>query len=477
MAIAIGSQGTVVAGTTSVALTLPASIAAGDLLIAAVVTKYPPNNPPEPTGWNLQGNTSGGTGAAGADSGTVDVRWFYRVADGTESGTVTFTNASANAMIGRIFRMTKAAAKNWGIISGVGAQNTATVNWSVATTLTDVTTNDHVFAVAGVNGNTTSYSAEAITATGITSTDAERTDQGSANGDDLHLVMSNHIITAGPASTNVVYAMTAAGSSGNTPAGAVVLIRLREVDLNIDPSGIASLEAFGTPHVAHVVDCSAIASAEAFGTTVIGLPVDASGIATAEAFGTPVAVLVVAPSGVASEEAFGTTTLDQAIYPSSAASEEAFGTPVLGLVLEPGAIASDESFGTAVLVHELGISGIASLEAFGQPVLDQAIYPAGVASDEAFGTAEVVEVQSILPTGIPTEEAFGSPTMQVWIQPVGIASAEVFGTPSLALGTIDVETLYDVGYEKNFTATATFERNWSATVEAAGDASFTAEVD
>lgn len=420
MALSFGAQGTTIAGTTSIDVPYPAGITAGQMLVLFVGTKYDPNPPATPSGWTLGASSAGGSGSSGVDTGVGDVRQYYKIADGTESGTVNLANASANVMVGRMARFTKGATKNWGVSTGFGNQNSANQNWSVSTTLTDVDNGDLVFSTCFVNSNVSSFSAEAITATGLTlGTETERTDFQSAMGDDMSLVAVSHPVTGGPATSAVTYAMTSSNpATTDQPAGAVVLIRFRELDaFTIDPSGIASAEAFGTPHVAHAIDCSAIASAEAFGTTVIGLVLDPAGVASAEAFGDP------------------------------------------------------------ALSHELGISGIASLEAFGTTVMDQAIYPAGVASEEAFGATEVAEVQSILPTGIQTEEAFGAPSMELWIQPVGIASAEVFGTPSLALGAIDVETLYDVGYEKNFTATATFERNWSATVEAAGDASFTAEVD
>lgn len=512
MAIAFVNAGASGTGTTTADLPYPASIVAGRLLVACVVTKYPPNNPSTPSLFTLNGNTTGGAGSAGVDSGTIDVRVFTKIADGTETGNLTVSNASANAIVGRILQLSKAAAKNWGLLSGIGSQNSATTNWSIATSLSDIGLGDVVIAAAGVNSNQNTYSAETITATGLTvGTETERTDQGSAQGDDLHLVISSHESITGTASSNATFAMTASGSAGNQPAGAVVLLRLREVDINIDPSGIATAEAFGSPSTASIIDASGIASAEAFGTPVLSQFIVPSGIASTEAFGTPDAGLILAPTGIASLEAFGTPVLSSFIVPSAIASLEAFGTPVLSSFIDVSGIASAEAFGTAVVAHAIVIdpSGIASAEAFGTPVLSQFIAPSGIASAEAFGSPDAGLILSpsaiasleafgtpsflfvIAPTGIASAEVVPSPTLLDAISPSGIASAEAFGTALLemsgvisplgiasaeAFGTAEVDTgallqrlfattFSTVGFSRSLTSSVEFSRMTSGTAE------------
>lgn len=83
------------------------------------------------------------------------------------------------------------------------------------------------------------------------------------------------------------------------------------------------------------------------GKRVIGgvLNVQPTGVASGEVFGSPVVSLVdqtVSPTGIASAQAFGTAvvTADQPIVPAGIASAEAFGTAVLSLIeVGPGSIA------------------------------------------------------------------------------------------------------------------------------------------
>lgn len=209
-------------------------------------------------------------------------------------------------------------------------------------------------------------------------------------------------------------------------------------DQNLDPTGIASAEAFGTAAITTgAVDIAptGIASTEVFGTpTVTTGPVNLSptGISSAEAFGTPAitaGAVDIAPTGIASAEAFGTpviTTGAVDIAPTGIASAEAFGTPALttgSVTISPTGIASAEAFGTPIVADEgaqiIVPPGIASAEAFGTPVLttgEVVISPVGIASAEAFGTPLVTDSsagQIISPTGIPSGERFGLPV--VWI--------------------------------------------------------------
>lgn len=105
----------------------------------------------------------------------------------------------------------------------------------------------------------------------------------------------------------------------------------------IEPTGIASAEAFGTPAVRAAIGLSGIASLEAFGTlTVLGnQTVTLSGIASLEAFGTGIILAggAIQLTGIAGEEAFGTPIIrggpqDLLIY-GGIPSGEAFGFPAI----------------------------------------------------------------------------------------------------------------------------------------------------
>lgn len=145
------------------------------------------------------------------------------------------------------------------------------------------------------------------------------------------------------------------------------------------------------------------------------------------------------PTGIATQEAFGTPTFTfgaVGIAPSGIATEEAFGVPTFISVfdLSPGSIASEEAFGTpSIAVGAVTVSpnGIATEEAFGAPSVTGGalvVDATGIPSEEAFGTPTfgmgtvVVNI-----TGIPSEEAFGSPS-------VTNADAEAFVSVRMMMG-------------------------------------------
>ncbi len=231
MAIAYSSVGTASAGTTSTTPSYPAVITAGDLLVLYVINKYPTAGPATPSNWNLIGQATGGAGVSGSDSGNVYCTAFYRIADGTETGTVTVTVAGGNSIYSRIARYTKAAAEAWSVSTpSYGSCALATTSWSVTGNVTlDVAALDVVVAVSGVNADTYTYTAEVVTIPGVVmGASAERIDQGTTLGDDCHFVLSDHAVTSGTPSGVPVYTMTASGSSvGVSPAGATLMFRLR----------------------------------------------------------------------------------------------------------------------------------------------------------------------------------------------------------------------------------------------------------
>jgi hypothetical protein len=216
---------------------------------------------------------------------------------------------------------------------------------------------------------------------------------------------------------------------------------------DIDPTGLASAEAFGTLEVKHSLSFTGIASAEAFGTAELDHKLTFTGIASTEAFGTtsvqPQPVNV-SPTGIASAEGFGTAVLTQVsfIMPNGLASAEAFGTAELDQVITGTGIGSAEAFGTLEVQHKLTFTGIASSEQFGTTRIDQVVSTTGIASVEAFGTASVQpQPVDIVPSGIASAEAFGTAQLnQVAPQiiPSGIATTEAFGTAQVSPGTVNV---------------------------------------
>ena len=81
---------------------------AGDLLIAVLAIRPGSNTINTPSGWTLLGSWTGTDGGAeGADTGSVSIYWFYKLATGSEgTANQTFTeNGTTSVWIGSIMQV------------------------------------------------------------------------------------------------------------------------------------------------------------------------------------------------------------------------------------------------------------------------------------------------------------------------------------------------------------------------------------
>lgn len=208
----------------------------GWILFLVTVTKYA--YPTTPSGWTLLGQANGGSGASGVDTGTAYVCVFQKYAIGTEgTSTVTVTHTGGNSIYARIFQYF-GDALNTGIYTfsaSVGNFTTPGTAWSVTGDVDPgILGDDMVFVASAVNGNAYTYSAEALSTTGVTYGAAnERADVSVSNGDDQRMVVSDHVVSSGTSSAAPVYTMTASGSATNSPAGATVMVRMREPTIGV----------------------------------------------------------------------------------------------------------------------------------------------------------------------------------------------------------------------------------------------------
>ncbi len=233
MAIAFGAIGAFSGGTTSLSLAFPASITAGQLLVMAVGNKYDDATPTTPDGWQFHGTITGGAGGVAGDSGIVRGSVYTRIADGTETGNQAVTVTNGNSACGRIWRVTRDAAKTWGVALAVAAQNTAnTLSWSATMSSNPgITAGDLVYAISFDNSDGFSWASELVAATGCTfDTMTERGDSGSSQGDDMHMTISEHPCLTGPSTAAPVYTATLTGTATPIrPAGVSMILVLREV--------------------------------------------------------------------------------------------------------------------------------------------------------------------------------------------------------------------------------------------------------
>ncbi|MDP1665305.1 MAG: hypothetical protein Q8L79_09270 [Methylobacter sp.] len=217
-----------------------------------VGNKYPTNGPATPSGWTLvaNGQGSGGLGSAGGDSGQVYSTIFVKEALGTESGNLAVTVTSANTSMARMFRYTKTAGTTWNYAATNGSDNSAGTTWSVTGAANPgITFGDVLIVGTSLNGNRVTNWTESVSATGATfGTTAERNDSNSNTGDDMALIVSEHSVTAGTASAAPVFTMTGSSGSANTnsPTGASVILRVREVPVNCTSQATGNWNASST---------------------------------------------------------------------------------------------------------------------------------------------------------------------------------------------------------------------------------------
>ena len=235
MSIAFGTIGAVANGATSLSVAYPASIAAGDLLLLGVASKYDPNNPLTPTGFTPLHFKRAGSGGAGADSGVASMTVWYRIATGSEAGSISVSIPSGNTCLGVCARYTKSATADWALaITGGDDTNPSTTFFDNLDANLGIQTGDVcvMFGAENTDANSAGHNPASTTlaATGCTfSSTQERADLGTSNGDDCGLIVTEHTCTAGQSTGIPSYTITGLSSGANHTCGAMVLVRMREL--------------------------------------------------------------------------------------------------------------------------------------------------------------------------------------------------------------------------------------------------------
>lgn len=194
-------------------------------------------------------------------------------------------------------------------------------------------------------------------------------------------------------------------------------------------SSITSSEAFGNPSLPALVgQITSITSAEAFSSVTIST-LQPNSIASLEAWSSP-QINTIQPSAIASAEAFGSPSLVFVISVNSVTSAEIFDSPQIS-ILQPSAITSSEAW-SSPQINTIEVNGISSGEAFGSPTLIRTIAVNSINSSEAFNNPQINTLQA---NSITTSETFNSPQINT-IQPSTITSAELVDLPTISSGLI-----------------------------------------
>jgi len=212
----------------------PAGLAAGDYVILEVAQKYENRTVSTPSGFTFLGSHTGGAGAAGVDTGNIKILVYGKEADGTESGTFTVssTGGTASTFFGRTFAFRKSGGTTWSVgTAAIGADNSPGTLCSFTFDADPGIDTDDLCCVAwAVNSDAYTHGTHTFAATGLTvgAVSVPGNDAVTA-GNNLRAGFVKAPITAGPASAVATYTNTASSSGASAPAGAAILVRLREV--------------------------------------------------------------------------------------------------------------------------------------------------------------------------------------------------------------------------------------------------------
>lgn len=252
MAITTVSVSAVADGTSAVTLTYPAGIVVGQLISLGVLSKAGSAVPDAIGSFVLEGRQVGGIGSESlSDSGTVVLSVYTREADGSESGTTLTVNVPGGNVTQAVLLVHEAApGSTFDSAAAQAAQDTPVALWSVPMgSNPGLAAGDVVVVFMGINSNSSAVAglhSQAVSAPGVTTWSAavEHVDLSTSTGRDQHIGVSQHAVVAGTSSGAPTYTVATSVSPGaNSPTGAVVMLRLREVAAPQPPQIVANPEA------------------------------------------------------------------------------------------------------------------------------------------------------------------------------------------------------------------------------------------
>lgn len=237
MAVEYGSSSAVAYGTTSVSVSLPSGVSAGDLLLVKIGGR--PNTVVLEsasgwgTGWIKVGDSAGNFGSDATDSGPTVVGALAKLATGTESGDLTLSFSSVNAVWAQVDRYTSTTGE-FSIEVFAGQDSSSGTGYSAVcqtgpTGPDALKVDDLVLAVATKPtdaGNGTAWSSHSFSSSGLTfSASTEIAEAWTTQGNDLGGVSWYSTVTAGTmAGTSVTVSATLSSAS----YGPAIVVRLRD---------------------------------------------------------------------------------------------------------------------------------------------------------------------------------------------------------------------------------------------------------
>ena len=221
---------------TTIAPAYPASITQGNMLVLLIGMKPSTANSGSvatPEGWtaitSLVG--AGGYGATlGVDTGNTNVFAFYKVAEGTETGSLLVRLSTINVAWAQIYRLTNATG-NWSVAGTTGSDIVGDASVSIAMSSDPgVASGDFILGAMVIPTDVTTpaqFSAQSFTQSGVTfGTVTEISEPDTTTGNDLGGFVVRASVTSGTSSGAPTLAGTAGGTVTNV-RGPGVFVRIR----------------------------------------------------------------------------------------------------------------------------------------------------------------------------------------------------------------------------------------------------------
>lgn len=237
MAVSFIAAGAVaVSTTTTIIPAIPAHLA-GDMLVIGWAIKPDTATLSAEAGWTTpaNGEAAGGGGTTGVDTGPTRAKVYTREA--TAAGTtVTLDCVSPNVhwAVALVFR--KAVGETWDVAAANGIDTTVgTPFTAVMGTNPGLTAGDHAAVFGCIPTDVTTpaqFSAETLTASGMTATVTELAEPDSTSGNDIGGLVCRATVDTGTASVAPTFTATAGGTTTNV-RGPIVLVRVRAIAVGL----------------------------------------------------------------------------------------------------------------------------------------------------------------------------------------------------------------------------------------------------
>lgn len=444
--VSFGAIGTGASGGTTVTPSYPSGITAGQYLTCHVSSGATNSEiPTTPSGWTLLATEASTDGTFGVDTGPRRHTVFGKVADGTESGTLTVSITNGNTCRGSIIRWTKSQGSyQWSVVGQGANDSTSGTGFSATTAAIDWAVGDACAVGVGQRVDSATQSAQSLTASGITfgaRTNRESTAVTTGN-DHRHVIDTFAAVSSGSGSVATTWAYTASAAV----SGGCVVVRLREIpptefarvtwaalevpagsaSSDVAAAALAQAAATATLSTSIRLNAAALAVSTASGGLIVPINLSASAAALAASSGALTTSIRISAAALA--QAAATAGLNAQSLLASIAIANAAGSASLLTSIRLDADSQAASLASAQLVTAIRLDGDALAQALAGGAITTSIRLAADASATAGGTAALGGSSALSANAMATASASAQALTSIRMQAAAFANALASGT-------------------------------------------------